>query len=64
MELAESHLADRFPGAVLPARPLLPVIPLGIHCDDFRPDPAAGTALRDRLGIAPRRYRLGHHRPP
>jgi glycosyltransferase involved in cell wall biosynthesis len=53
MELAESHLADRFPGAVLPARPLLPVIPLGIHCDDFRPDPAAGTALRDRLGIAP-----------
>jgi glycosyltransferase involved in cell wall biosynthesis len=53
MELAEGHLADRFPGAVLPARPLLPVIPLGIHCDDFRPDPAAGTALRDRLGIAP-----------
>jgi glycosyltransferase involved in cell wall biosynthesis len=53
MELAEAHLADRFPGAMLPTRPLLPVIPLGIHCDDFRPDPAAGTALRDRLGIAP-----------
>ena len=53
MELAEAHLADRFPGAILPARPLLPVIPLGIHTDDFRPDPAAGKALRDRLGIAP-----------
>jgi glycosyltransferase involved in cell wall biosynthesis len=53
MELAESHLADRFPGAVMPARPLLPVIPLGIHAADFRPDPQAGTALRDRLGIAP-----------
>lgn len=53
MELAEGHLADRFPGAILPARPLLPVIPLGIHCDDFRPDPRAGTALRHRLGIAP-----------
>jgi glycosyltransferase involved in cell wall biosynthesis len=53
MELAEGHLADRFPGAVLPARPLLPVIPLGVHCADFRRDPASGTALRDRLGIAP-----------
>jgi glycosyltransferase involved in cell wall biosynthesis len=53
MELAEAHLADRFPGAVLPARPLLPVIPLGIHTADFLPDPSAGKALRDRLGIAP-----------
>ncbi len=53
MELAEAHLAIRFPGAVLPARPLLPVIPLGIHCDDFTPDPAAGQGLRRRLGLAP-----------
>lgn len=53
MELAEAHLADRFPGSVLPARPLLPVIPLGVHCNDFRPDPGTGKALRDRLGIAP-----------
>lgn len=53
MELAEAHLADRFPGAVLPARPLLPVIPLGVHTADFLPDPSAGKALRDRLGIAP-----------
>jgi glycosyltransferase involved in cell wall biosynthesis len=53
MELAEGFLADRFPGAVQPARPLLPLIPLGIHCDDFHPVPAAGKALRDRLGIGP-----------
>ncbi|MFC3087332.1 glycosyltransferase family 4 protein [Tabrizicola soli] len=53
MELGEDQLARRFPGAVLPARPLLPVIPLGVHCDEFAPDPAAGTGLRARLGIAP-----------
>lgn len=53
MELAEDHLAGRFPGGLLPARPLLPVIPLGVHCDDFRPDPAAGAALRARLGLGP-----------
>lgn len=53
MELAEDALADRFRGAVLPDRPLLPVIPLGVHCDDFARDPIAGSALRTRLGIAP-----------
>jgi glycosyltransferase involved in cell wall biosynthesis len=53
LELADDQLAVRFPGAVLPSRPLLPVIPLGVHCDDFAPDPAAGRALRDRLGIQP-----------
>jgi glycosyltransferase involved in cell wall biosynthesis len=53
MELAEDHLARRFPGAVLPARPLLPVVPLGVHTGDFRPDRAAGQALRRRLAAAP-----------
>ncbi|MBA3910967.1 MAG: hypothetical protein C0524_14120 [Rhodobacter sp.] len=53
MELAEDHLALRFPGATLPARPLLPVIPLGVCTDDFRPDPAGGAALRARLGLGP-----------
>lgn len=53
MELAETHLADRFSGATLPARPLLPVIPLGITCDDFLPDAALGQAMRDRIGAAP-----------
>ncbi|HMS94811.1 MAG TPA: glycosyltransferase family 4 protein [Tabrizicola sp.] len=54
MELAEEHLARRFPGAVLPTRPLLPVIPLAVHCDDHKPDPSAGKALRKRLGIGPK----------
>lgn len=53
MELGEDHLARRFPGAVLPARPLLPVIPLGVHSADFDRDPGLGQALRARLGIAP-----------
>lgn len=54
MELAEVHLTQRYPGAPLPARPLLPVIPLGITCADFQPDPALGQALRDRIGAGPR----------
>ncbi len=53
MELAEAHLSTRFPGAQLPARPLVPVIPLGVDCDSFRPDAAMGAALRQRLGIGP-----------
>ncbi len=54
MELAEEHLSVRFAGAVLPARPLLPVIPLGVHCDDFAPDPGLAAGLRARLGIGAR----------
>ena len=50
MELAEVHFEQRFSGGVLPARPLLPVIPLGITCDDFKPDPALGRDLRERIG--------------
>ncbi|MFZ1469915.1 MAG: glycosyltransferase family 4 protein [Paracoccaceae bacterium] len=50
MDLTDAHLATRF-GGVVPPRPLLPVIPLGITCDDFTPDPAAGAALRKRLQI-------------
>jgi len=53
MELAEAHLATRFSGAILPARPLLPVIPLGVDCAAHEPDPALGQALRDRIGAAP-----------
>jgi hypothetical protein len=30
------------------------VIPLGVHTADFAPDPAAGVALRERLGIGPK----------
>ncbi|MBL9051454.1 MAG: glycosyltransferase family 4 protein [Tabrizicola sp.] len=53
MELAEDHLVRRFTGGVMPSRPLLPVIPLGVNCQDFQPDAGRGRALRDRLGIAP-----------
>lgn len=51
MELTDAHLAQRF-GGKAPPRPLLPVLPLGVTCADFAPDPAAGTALRAKLGIA------------
>ncbi|MGA0539194.1 glycosyltransferase family 4 protein [Neotabrizicola sp. VNH66] len=51
MELTDAHLSARF-GAV-PPRPLLPVIPLGVNSGDFTPDPAAGQALRKRLGLGP-----------
>lgn len=50
MELADEFLGQRFGGRV-PPRPQLPVIPLGVNCDAFAPDAAAGRALRDRLGL-------------
>ena len=51
MDLIDEFLARRF-GGTLPPRPHLPVIPLGVDCDAFQPDPAAGVALRAELGIA------------
>ncbi len=52
MDLIDLHMRSHL-RATPPPRPMLPVIPLGIHCDDFIPDPAAGAALRSRLGAAP-----------
>lgn len=52
MDLIDAHLEKRF-GAALPPRPMLPVIPLGIHCDDFIRDEAARAELRARIGAAP-----------
>lgn len=49
LDLIDQHLSQHL-GAKLPPRPMLPVIPLGIHCDDFTPDAAARSALRRRLG--------------
>ncbi len=49
-DLIDAHLKRRFGG--VPPRPQMPVLPLGIDCADFAPDPAAGAALRARLGIA------------
>lgn len=48
------YLADRLGAAEPPAagRLQLPVIPLGVDCAAFADDPAAGSALRRKLGIA------------
>ena len=51
LDHVDAFLRARF-GPKLPPRWQMPVIPLGIDCDEFRPDPAAGKALRDRLGMA------------
>ena len=48
IEIADAFLAARF--GKVPPRPQMPVIPLGIHCDDFSHDPAARAALRERMG--------------
>jgi glycosyltransferase involved in cell wall biosynthesis len=44
-----AYLRERFGAA--PAPPLLPVIPLGVHCDDFARDPVLRAAWRARLGL-------------
>jgi glycosyltransferase involved in cell wall biosynthesis len=49
-DLIDAQTLHRFAGRV-PPRPQLPVIPLGVHCQDLAPDPAAGAALRARLGL-------------
>lgn len=53
LEAYESYLAERI-GSRPHVRPQLPVIPLGIHCDDFADrDPAERRRrVRARLGIA------------
>lgn len=48
MEIAEAFLRDRF-GRV-PPRPQLPIIPLGINCDDFAAEAGARADLRGRMG--------------
>ncbi len=53
LDLIDGHLKHHL-GANLPPRPMLPVIPLGVHCDDFTPDAALGAALRARLGAGPK----------
>ena len=58
MDAAEAQLhwmtrggGDR-PGP-LPNRPMLPVIPLGVHCDDYGFSAADRAAARAELGLAP-----------
>ena len=52
MDLIDAHIRMRFK-CDPPPRPMLPVIPLGIHVDDFARDEAARSALRARLGCGP-----------
>jgi glycosyltransferase involved in cell wall biosynthesis len=47
------YLGWRLGSPVGPALPQLPVIPLGVHCDDFRITPAQRVQARQELGIAP-----------
>ena len=51
MELIDDHISAQF-GTKAQTRPLFPVIPLGVHCADFAPDPA--NTLRARLGAGPK----------
>jgi glycosyltransferase involved in cell wall biosynthesis len=48
LEMVDDYLAQRFGKA--PPRPQMPVIPLGIHCDDFAHVPEARESLRSRMG--------------
>ncbi|MBC7736167.1 MAG: glycosyltransferase family 4 protein, partial [Candidatus Saccharibacteria bacterium] len=50
--LIDDHVRARF-GSEPPLRPMLPVIPLGIHTPDFARDPAPRAALRARLNCGP-----------
>lgn len=53
--LAREHdyLQWRMGQGVKLTQPLLPVIPLGVHADDFVRDDAARAAARSELGLAP-----------
>lgn len=51
LDMIDDFLANRF-GSVMPPRAQMPIIPLGVECDAFSPDPKAGAALREELGIA------------
>jgi glycosyltransferase involved in cell wall biosynthesis len=50
--LIDDHFRRQF-RANPPPRPMLPVIPLGIHADDFTPSPAARADLRASIGAGP-----------
>ncbi|WP_299504971.1 glycosyltransferase family 4 protein [Cypionkella sp.] len=52
IDLIDDHMRSHL-RAMPPPRPMLPVIPLGVHCADFEPDAAAGAALRAKLGAGP-----------
>lgn len=51
LDLIDDHIRRRF-NAPPPPRPQTPVIPLGVHADEFGRDSAARSDLRQRLGAA------------
>ena len=51
MSLIDDYAKARFGKA--PARPQMPVIPLGIDCAAFTPSKAARHRLRAKLGLGP-----------
>ncbi len=51
MDLIDNHIRHRF-GSEPPPRPMFPVVPLGIHTEEFSRDHAARAALRTQLGAA------------
>ena len=52
MDLIDAHIRARF-RCDPPPRPMLPIIPLGVHVDDFARDEAARADLRARLACGP-----------
>ena len=52
MDLIDNHIRHRF-GVEPPPRPMFPVIPLGIHTEDFPRSEPARVALRTRLNAGP-----------
>src|SRR5207248_1181911 len=50
VEAQTAYLGARL-GPVRPSLPQLPVIPLGVDCDAYRPVPAVRADWRQRLGI-------------
>ena len=52
MDLIDNHIRHRF-GTEPPARPMFPVIPLGIHTEDFPRSEPARASLRARLNAGP-----------
>ncbi|MGV8987059.1 MAG: glycosyltransferase family 4 protein [Cypionkella sp.] len=52
MDLIDNHIRHRF-GTEPPPRPMFPVIPLGVHTEDFTRNAAARADLRTKLGAGP-----------
>ena len=51
-ELIDAHIRAHFRSNP-PPRPMFPVIPLGVHCDDYARDDTARAELRARLNAGP-----------